>query len=133
MIVVDAGVVIAATTPAHLHHDAAQRIVAEHGGGGMVLHPLTMADILVGPARGGAEAHARRVPEAAGFGLAPDGGPSPEGGARAVTSPVALKMSDACVLATAEQLGVPLATFDQRLTREALNRQVVVLGLDADG
>jgi predicted nucleic acid-binding protein len=132
MIVVDANVVIAASTPAHPHHGAAQRIVTVHGGEGMTLHPLTMAEVLVGPARVGREVEARRVLEAAGFGLARDGGPSPEVLAR-VRATAALKMPDACVLATAEHLAVRLATFDQRLTREARNRGVVVLGLDADG
>ncbi|MGC5165497.1 type II toxin-antitoxin system VapC family toxin [Luteimicrobium sp. DT211] len=131
MIVVDANVVIAASTPAHPHHDAAQRIASEHGGDGMVLHPLTMAEVLVGPARVGAEVAARHVLEAAGFDIAPDGGPSPEDLAR-VRATAALKMPDACVLATAEQLSVPLATFDQRLTREAQARRVAVLGLGAD-
>ncbi|MFC8732656.1 type II toxin-antitoxin system VapC family toxin [Luteimicrobium sp. NPDC057192] len=128
MIVVDANVVIAASAPTHPHHAAAQRIVAEHGGDGMVLHPLTMAEVLVGPARAGVEVRARRLLEEAGFSVAAGGGPEPEVLAR-VRAAASLKMPDACVLATAEQLAAPLATFDQRLAREARVRQVAVLGL----
>ena len=42
-----------------------------------------------------------------------------------------LRMPDACVLAMAEHLAVPLATFDKRLAREASSRGVAVLGGDA--
>ena len=127
MIVVDANVVIAASSPGHVHHEAAQQIVTDHGGEGMVLHSLTMAEVLVGPARGGAEAVARGLLADAGFRLAPQGDPSPEHLAR-VRASTTLKMPDACVLATAEHLQVALATFDRRVAREAGERGIAVLG-----
>jgi predicted nucleic acid-binding protein len=37
-------------------------------------------------------------------------------------------MPDACVLATAEHAGAPLATFDTRLAREATARGTAVIG-----
>jgi len=126
VIVVDANVVIAASSPGHVHHEAAQQIVTDHGGEGMVLHSLTMAEVLVGPARGGAEAVARGLLADAGFRLAPQGDPSPEHLAR-VRASTTLKMPDACVLATAEHLQVALATFDRRVAREAGARGITVL------
>jgi predicted nucleic acid-binding protein len=129
VIVADANVVIAATTPGHVHHAAARRIVVEHGRAGIALHSLTLAEVLVGPARAGAEAQARRTLAAAGFEPAPD--PAPEDLAL-VRATSGLKMPDACVLALAEQTAAPLATFDERLAREARARGLVVLGLADD-
>ncbi|OLT53978.1 type II toxin-antitoxin system VapC family toxin [Cellulosimicrobium sp. CUA-896] len=128
MIVADANVVIAVSKPGHVHHHDATRIVRDHGVDGIVLHSLTMAEVLVGPAKAGAHAQARRLLAAAGFALSPTGDPTPESLAlvRATTS---LKMPDACVLATAEHLDTALATFDARLARDAFARGVSIHGL----
>ncbi len=129
VIVADANIVIAAANPAHLHHAAAQEIIRVHGSDGMALHSLTFAEVLVGPARAGALATARDALTAAGFHLSPAGDPPSEALAllRASTS---LKMPDVCVLATAEHLRANLATFDARLAREAIAREIPVHGLD---
>ena len=127
MIVADASVVIAAMNPGDAHHDEAQRIILEHGPAGIALHSLTLSEILVGPARSGAEGTVRQKLAAAGIALAPAGDPTPEDLAR-VRAATSLAMPDACVLAQAEHLGVPLATFDKRLARETVARGVVVLG-----
>ena len=129
MIVADANVVIAASTPGHVHHRAAVAIVLEHGRDGMALHSLTLAEVLVGPARAGAQVEARQVLSEAGFTLAAQGDPAPEDLAR-VRATTALTMPDACVLALAEHLAAPLATVDKRLAREAAARGVAVIGLD---
>ena len=129
MIVADANVVIAASTPGHVHHDVAAGIVLAHGRDGIVLHSLTMAEVLVGPARQGAHERARRMLSAAGFALAQAGDPPPEYLAL-VRATTALTMTDACVLAMAEHLAVPLATFDERLARVAETRGVAVIGAD---
>lgn len=131
MIVADANVVIAAITPGHVHHADAVDILREHGRDGIVLHSLTLAEILVGPARTGAEHEARAALEAAGIGLAPEGEPTPEALAR-VRATVSVTMPDACVLALAELLRTPMATFDRRLAREAGRRAVIVVGPDED-
>lgn len=128
MLVADANIVIAASNPAHVHHAEATAIVLDHGRDGIVLHSLTMAEVLVGPARGGDQAVARQQLEAAGFRPSPTGDPAPEDLAL-VRATTALKMPDACVLATAEHLRADLATFDTRLAREAHARGVTVLGL----
>lgn len=128
MLVADANVVIAASNPAHVHHAEAIAIVLDRGRDGIVLHSLTMAEVLVGPARAGAQAVARQLLEAAGFCLSPAGDPAPEDLAL-VRATTALKTPDACVLATAEHLGADLATFDARLARESRAHGVTVLGL----
>lgn len=128
MIVADANVVIAASTPGHSHHASAQEILREHGPRGIVLPTLTMAEVLVGSARAGAEDRARHLLSKAGFDLLPAEEPTPEDLAR-LQAGTSLKMPDVCVLATAEHLQVGLATFDARLAREAEARGVTVLGL----
>ena len=127
MIVADANVVIAAADPGHVHHSEAQDIVRAYGRRSIVLHSLTLAEVLVGPARAGAQAEVRARLERAGFTSSLGGDPDPEALAlvRATTS---LKMPDACVLATAEQLGASIATFDRRVAREARARGTTVLG-----
>src|SRR5690606_5977260 len=58
VIVGNATVVIAASNPSDVHHAEATAIVLEHGPDGIVLHFLTLAAVLVRPARAGAHARA---------------------------------------------------------------------------
>jgi predicted nucleic acid-binding protein len=130
VIVADANVIIAASSPGHVHHARAREILLEHGAAGVALHSLTLAEVLVGPARAGQHEAARAALDAAGIrsSAASDPGPTALALVRATAS---VKMPDACVLATAEHLGVPLATFDGRLAREATARGTAVIGLPA--
>lgn len=128
MIVADATVLIAATTPDHVHHDRARAILLQDGAAGVVLHSLTMAEVLVGPARAGQHEIARAAFEAAGVRCSPATDPGPAALAL-VRATAAVTMPDACVLATAEHVGAPLATFDTRLAREAAARGTRVIGL----
>ena len=128
VIVADANVIIAASTPGHVHHDRARSILLEHGSAGVVLHSLTLAEVLVGPARDGQLERACEAFEAAGVRCSPETDPAPRALA-AVRAGAAVKMPDACVLATAEHVGAPLATFDARLAREAVARGTSVIGL----
>ncbi|MFV2143287.1 MULTISPECIES: type II toxin-antitoxin system VapC family toxin [Isoptericola] len=130
MIVADANVVIAAAQPDHVHHSGARRIVREHGLEHIAMHSLTLAELLVGPARVGAHASVRAKLAEAGFALSPQGDPAPEALA-VVRAETSLKMPAACVLALAEHLDVALATFDQRLAREAGARGRHVYGLES--
>lgn len=127
VIVADAHVLIAAANPADVHHRRARSILLEHGGAGVVLHSLTMAEVLVGPARAGRQEDAHAAYVAAGVRSSPATDPAPTAVAR-VRATTALKMPDACVLATAEHAGAPLATFDTRLAREATGRGTAVIG-----
>lgn len=118
MLVADANVVIAVSSPRHIHHERAKAIVLEHGGAGIVLHSLTFAEVLVGPARSGHEALASDRLIAAGFSLSTAGEPDPSRLAR-IRAHSTLKMPDVCVVAMAQHLGCDLASFDTRLVREA--------------
>jgi predicted nucleic acid-binding protein len=128
VIVADANVLIAASTPGHVHHERARSILLEHGAAGIVLHSLTMAEVLVGPARAGQQEAARAAFEAAGVRCSPATDPAPTALAL-VRATASVKMPDACVLATAEHVGAALATFDARLAREATSRGTRVIGL----
>jgi predicted nucleic acid-binding protein len=113
VIVADASVIIAAANPAEVHHERARAILREAGEAGVVLHSLTMAEVLVGPARSGAQDVAHAAFAAAGIRSSSATDPPPT--------------AQACVLATAEHLAVPLATFDERLVRAAAARGVTVV------
>jgi predicted nucleic acid-binding protein len=126
VIVADASVIIAAANPAEVHHERARAILREAGEAGVVLHSLTMAEVLVGPARSGAQDVAHAAFAAAGIRSSSATDPPPTALAL-VRASAALKMPDACVLATAEHLAVPLATFDERLVRAAAARGVTVV------
>lgn len=128
MIVADANVLIAASTPGHVHHERARSILLEHGTAGIVLHSLTMAEVLVGPARAGQQEAARAAFEAAGVRCSPATDPAPTALAL-VRATASVTMPVACVLATAEHVGAALATFDARLAREATSRGTRVIGL----
>lgn len=54
MIALDASVLIA-LPPVDEHHVPAGRLLAEHAGGGFAVHPLDLADVLVGGVRIGRE------------------------------------------------------------------------------
>src|SRR5664279_1104415 len=50
-VVLDASVLIAHFDPHDAHHDAAPRLLIEMAGQALMAHPLTIAEVLVGPAR----------------------------------------------------------------------------------
>ncbi|WP_336628308.1 MULTISPECIES: type II toxin-antitoxin system VapC family toxin [unclassified Microbacterium] len=125
MIVVDANVIIAFWTPDDPHADESMEILDTEED--LVLHPVTLAETLVWPVREGREDEA--VQDVARLGV--------ERHAPLLDEPVRvarlcaesrLKLPDAFVLATTEELGATLATFDQRLADVARERGVPVLG-----
>ena len=50
-VVLDASVLMAHFDPRDAHHDAATRLLIEMAGQALMAHPLTIAEVLVGPAR----------------------------------------------------------------------------------
>ena len=50
-VVLDASVLMAHFDPHDAHHDAATRLLIEMAGQALMAHPLTIAEVLVGPAR----------------------------------------------------------------------------------
>jgi predicted nucleic acid-binding protein len=125
VIVADASIAIALGRAGDSHHLAARSLVLDQPSG-WLMHPVTLAEVLVGPARlDDAEgAHARLA--ALGFRVdLPDAGqPVRLAVLRAQTR---LKLPDCCVLDVALQHRTPLATFDRRLREVARSRGVAVV------
>lgn len=120
MIVTDASALIAAITPSDEHHGraVAALVVAESAETTLLVHPMTLAEALVAPARRGVEEHFRgRLFD---LGLLPisvdDDAPLRIARLRARTR---LPIADCCVLDAAVLAEASLLTFDDRLAKEA--------------
>lgn len=114
MIVIDASVLIAHLDADDGHHARAESLLSATGDAPLWASRLTLAEVLVGPARAGK----LEVAMAAlvqlginGVGLDTDA-PARLAGIRAQTR---LSMPDCCVLLAAEQLGARVASFDDSL------------------
>lgn len=125
MIVLDANVLISYWGSPDAHTAAAYGILDTEEE--LVLHPVTLAESLVGPIKVGREADA--LAEFTRLGVERHDPPLDEpvrtARLRVVTR---LKLPDCYVLATAIQHRSTLATFDQRLADAARERGVIVVG-----
>ena len=121
MIVLDASVLIAHLNAADAHHDRATQLLLAAGDEPFAASPLTLAEVLVGPARTGlldlASAILRQLGVTA-VQLDADA-PALLATLRAATG---LKLPDCCVLLAAEQVGAAVLTFDDRLAAAAWKR-----------
>ena len=124
MIVLDASVVIAHFAVADAHHDDATELLLSSAGERLVVHPLTVAEILVRPALQGRDVRQlERLQAMQVETWAMDAG-APLRLAR-LRANIGLPMPDCCVLDLALQVRGSIATFDERLAR-------VAAGLDID-
>lgn len=123
MIALDASVLIAHLNPADRHHQAATAILLAGASGQMLVHTMTMAEVLVGGVRIGRGASMYDDLRAAGIAVAPhdDGEPLRLAELRATSG---LKLPDCCVLDVAIHHHVSLATFDDALVAAARKRGV---------
>ena len=131
MIVLDASVLIAYLDRDDSHHVAAESLLAEAVDGDLGVDPLTLAEVLVAPARNdlieAAKAALRNL-EVAELPF-----PSAVRLAR-LRSTTGLRMPDCCVLLAAEDAAATAATaatiasFDDRLVHTAEARKVSVFG-----
>jgi predicted nucleic acid-binding protein len=126
--VLDASVLIAFFNSLDDHHAAALRILDDASADDLVLSYITLAEILVGPARSGDEQAALRalarleVEEEA----LPGDGAVHLARLRATTG---LKMPDCCVLLAAKTVNAhAIATFDSRLARAAREHGLRAVG-----
>lgn len=126
MIAVDARVLIAHLSPFDPHHEAATAILADATPGSMLVHTVTMAEVLVGGVRVGRGAAMRADLRAAGVEVAP---PDADEALRLADLRVhtGLKLPDCCALDVAVHHQLALATFDAALTSAARLRDVAVL------
>jgi predicted nucleic acid-binding protein len=127
VIAIDASVLIAHLNPADPHHHAATHILLAAGPGQMLVHSITLAEVLVGGVRVGQGLSMRNDLYAAGIALAPS---DDEEALRLAELRVAtgLKLPDCCVLDVAIRNRAGLATFDKVLAAEAHKFAVTVAG-----
>lgn len=123
MIAVDASVLIAHLNPADPHHRAATEVLLAGPPGEMLVHTITMAEVLVGGVRIGQGASMRDDIHAAGIAVAAhdDGEALRLAELRASSG---LKLPDCCVLDVAIRHQASLATFNRALAAEATKRGV---------
>jgi predicted nucleic acid-binding protein len=118
VIVVDASVLIAHLDASDVHHDRAGTLLLSAGDDSLAASPLTLAEVLVGPARVGlldrATAALRQL-EVTRVSLADDAHLR----LAALRASTDLKLPDCCVLLAAEQAHAAVATFDVRLAATA--------------
>lgn len=131
MIVLDASVLIAHLDADDANHERATELLLECAVEPLAASRLTLAEVLVGPARVGAldqATSALRELDVTGIGLEPDA-PVRLAVLRAESG---LKLPDCCVLLAAEQVGAAVASFDGRLLAAARRRGLPILE-DAPG
>jgi predicted nucleic acid-binding protein len=125
MIVLDASVLLAQLDRDDAHHAAARqrlRTVAEQRLG-IGASTITLAEVLVSPTRAGTLGSASAALRA----LEIEELPLPRGAAEqlaALRADTGLKLPDCCVLLAAEAAGGAVLTFDERLAREAAQRNL---------
>ncbi len=128
MIVLDASVLVAHLSPLDAHHAAATQLLLDTADTSLMVHPITLAEVLVGGAKVGRGAEMLADLKAAGITLAPrdDDEPLRLAELRATTG---LKLPDCCVLDSAQANAAQLATFDKALMTAASRQGVAVIPL----
>lgn len=126
MIVLDASVLIGHLSSADAHHEAATALVLATPAGSMLLHPLTLAEVLVGAARVGRAVQLRDDLRAAGMSTVVPDADEPLRLAELQVS-TGLKLPDCCVLSAALHHRAGLGTFDVALGEAARRRGLAVL------
>jgi predicted nucleic acid-binding protein len=126
VIALDASVLVAHLYPFDAHHEAATGILLDAGDEPLLVHALTMAEVLVGGVKIGKGAEMRADLQAAGILIAgqDDDQPLRVAELRATTG---LKLPDCCVLDAARTNDARLATFDRALATAARRLGVVVM------
>lgn len=125
MIAVDASVLTAHLNSNDPHHQAATGILLAGRPGEMLVHMITMAEVLVGGVRIGQGASMRDDLRAVGIAVAPHDDEEPLRLAE-LRAASGLKLPDCCVLDVAIRHHASLATFDNALAAEAARRGVPV-------
>lgn len=126
MIALDASVLTAHLRAGDAHHAAATSVLLEAGPRAMLVHAITLAEVLVGGVRAGRAAQLRDDLRSAGIAVAPqdEGEPLRLAELRATSG---LKLPDCCVLDVALRHHASLATFDDVLATAARQSGVVVV------
>lgn len=126
MIALDASVLIAHLTPVAAHHDAATGILLAASPEPLLVHTMTLAEVLVGGVKIGRGAQLHADLRATGIQLASHDEQEPLRLAE-LRATSRLKLPDCCVLDTAISNDASLATFDSTLATAARQRGIAVL------
>jgi predicted nucleic acid-binding protein len=126
VIVLDASVLIAYLDSDDSHHAAAETLLMEAVDDDIAANPLTLAEVLVAPARQGNLDLARTALRALEVSELPF---PPDTSVRLaqLRASTGLKMPDCCVLLAAEQATATIASFDDRLRQAATDRNLFIL------
>jgi len=126
MIALDASVLIAHLNPADAHHEQATHILLAASPGSLLVHTMTMAEVLVGGVRTGRGAQMHADLLSTGIQIASHDNEEALrlAGLRAASG---LKLPDCCVLDTAINNTATLATFDHALAAAASHRGITTL------
>jgi predicted nucleic acid-binding protein len=126
MIVLDACVLIAHLSSRDEHHRAASQLLAAQAAADFAMHTLTLSEVLVGPARSGRITLVEHSISALGI---KEWAPEPGSALRlaVLRAETGLRLPDCAVLDAALSTQAALATFDDRLRREAAALGVRVL------
>lgn len=132
MSTLDASLLLAHFTTDDVHHGEATGFLAGHVEEEHFINPLTLAEVLVGPARAGMLNEAYQAVADLGINeqALPDDAAPHLARLRVQTG---LKMPDCCVLVTARQTGTAVASFDNRLRRAAEALDIAVVPERASG
>jgi predicted nucleic acid-binding protein len=127
VIVVDANWIVALRDPGDAHHHRAAEISREIADEETLLHPVTLAECLVAPAKLGVLEQASAALRAA-FAVADTDTEAPVRWA-AKRAETGLRLPDVIVLDTALHYGArAIATFDEQLAARATDHRLTVLG-----
>lgn len=126
LILLDASVLIGYLDATDAHHEAAQALLIRSVDETLIVNPLTLAEVLVVPARD------NRLPEVLGLLRDLDVQDKPFPADTAVRlahlrADTGLTMPDCCVLLTAEDARARIASFDNRLAEAARRRGLAVV------
>lgn len=126
MITLDASVVIAHLDPRDAHHRHATALIREHIDRQFLIHPLNLAEVLVGGVRDGRGQEMLADLDAIGIRTFHSSEDEP---LRLATlrAESGLKLPDCCAVDTALTTRSPLATFDGNLWRAGQQRHLTVL------
>lgn len=129
MIVLDAGVLIAANDPTDAHHRAAQAFLEEYADRGLAAAGITLAETLVHAVS--ADVADEVLDDYEILGIEPLDVPGRSAGTIArVRAETRLRMPDALVIYVCEREAAAVATTDRALARAAAARGIVVHELD---
>ncbi len=126
MIALDASVLIAHLDPSDRHHRSATSLLLDAQPQALLVHPVTMAEVLVGGVRVGRGTEMRDDLLAVGVDVAgyDDDAPLRLAQLRVRTG---LKLPDCCALDTAIEHEASLATFDKALASAATRLNVALV------